>query len=39
MIIDHERHLPWLRGLMSGDPMALACPAMGFLWGQIEDPA
>jgi uncharacterized protein len=26
MIIDHSKHLLWLRGLISGEPSALACP-------------
>jgi uncharacterized protein len=33
--IDHERHLPWLRGLISGDPQSLRCPAMGLVWPQL----
>jgi uncharacterized protein len=32
LIIDHERHKPWLRGLVSGDASALACPAKGHIW-------
>jgi hypothetical protein len=27
LIIDHDRHLPWPRGLMTGQPVELACPA------------
>jgi uncharacterized protein len=33
LVIDHPRHLPWLRGLVSGDARALSCPAQGYLWG------
>jgi uncharacterized protein len=29
--IDHDRHLPWLRGLISGDADSLSCPAIGFV--------
>jgi uncharacterized protein len=32
LVVDHARHLPWLRGLVSGDPLALSCPARGHLW-------
>lgn len=32
LIIDHELHIPWLRGLVSGDASALACPARGHIW-------
>jgi uncharacterized protein len=32
LIIDHELHIPWLRGLVSGDASALACPAKGYIW-------
>jgi uncharacterized protein len=32
LIIDHELHTPWLRGLVSGDASALACPARGHIW-------
>jgi uncharacterized protein len=32
LIIDHELHMPWLRGLVSGDASALACPARGHIW-------
>lgn len=32
LIIDHELHKPWLRGLVSGDASALACPAIGHIW-------
>ncbi len=32
LIIDQTRHLPWLQGLISGDPLALSCPALGYLW-------
>jgi uncharacterized protein len=30
--IDNERHLPWLRGLISGDIATLQCPAQGLIW-------
>jgi hypothetical protein len=32
LVVDHDRHLPWLRGLLSGEPVALSCPARGYLW-------
>jgi uncharacterized protein len=32
LIIDHELHIPWLRGLVSGEASALACPARGHIW-------
>ncbi len=32
LIIDHDLHTPWLRGLVSGDASALACPARGHIW-------
>jgi uncharacterized protein len=32
LIIDHELHTPWLRGLVSGDALALTCPALGYIW-------
>ena len=32
LVIDHSRHLPWLRGLVSGEAAALSCPARGYLW-------
>ncbi len=32
VIIDHELHMPWLRGLVSGNASALACPARGHIW-------
>ncbi len=32
LIIGHELHTPWLRGLVSGDATALACPARGHIW-------
>ena len=32
LIIDHELHTPWIRGLVSGDPADLACPAKGHIW-------
>jgi uncharacterized protein len=34
LIIDQSRHLPWLQGLISGDPLALSCPALVYLWGK-----
>jgi uncharacterized protein len=30
--IDHNKHLPWLRGLISGDQASLGCPAAGLIW-------
>jgi len=33
LVIDHARHLPWLQGLISGDPRTLSCPALAYLWG------
>jgi len=32
LIIDHELHTPWIRGLVSGDAADLACPAKGHIW-------
>ena len=32
LIIDHGLYIPWLRGLVSGDAAALACPARGHIW-------
>ena len=32
LIVNHELHTPWLRGLVSGDASALACPARGHIW-------
>jgi uncharacterized protein len=32
LVIDHDRHLPWLRGLVSGSGDALQCPAVGLIW-------
>lgn len=32
LIIDHESHVPWLRGLASGNATELACPALGYVW-------
>ena len=32
LIIGHELHTPWIRGLVSGDPADLACPAKGHIW-------
>lgn len=34
LAIDQSRHLPWLQGLISGDPLALSCPALVYLWGK-----
>jgi uncharacterized protein len=34
LIIDHQRHLPWMRGLVSGDGRELSCPAIGFVQPQ-----
>jgi uncharacterized protein len=31
--VDHNRHLPWLAGLMTGDPSELSCPALHVIWG------
>ena len=31
--VDHERHLPWLSGLMTGDSNQLSCPALHVIWG------
>lgn len=31
LVIDPSRHLPWLQGLISGDPLALSCPALAYL--------
>ena len=36
LIIDHERHLPWLRGLISGDSAELTCPARHVVWKKAE---
>jgi uncharacterized protein len=38
LVIDHARHLPWLDGLISGDPLALSCPALVYLWGKGKGP-
>jgi uncharacterized protein len=32
LFIDHQLHTPWIRGLVSGDASALACPARGHIW-------
>jgi uncharacterized protein len=32
LAIDHDRHIPWMRGLASGGAAALACPARGYIW-------
>ncbi|MGA7330076.1 MAG: radical SAM protein [Rhodomicrobium sp.] len=32
LIIGHELHIPWLRGLVSGEASVLACPAIGHIW-------
>ena len=34
LVIDQARHLPWLQGLISSDPLALSCPALVYLWGK-----
>lgn len=34
LVIDQSRHLPWLQGLVTGDPLALTCPAIVYLWGK-----
>ena len=34
LVIDQASHLPWLQGLISGDPLALSCPALVYLWGK-----
>ncbi len=31
IVVDPSRHLPWLQGLVSGDPIALSCPARAYL--------
>lgn len=36
MIVDHERHLPWLKGLLSGDRKELGCPAKHAIWNRAE---
>lgn len=36
LIVDHGRHLPWLQGLISGDPSILSCPARGYLWHKTD---
>ena len=36
VVIDPSRHLPWLQGLVSGDAVALNCPARAYL-GRIND--
>jgi uncharacterized protein len=36
LIIDQARHLPWLQGLISGDPLALSCPALSYLWSKSD---
>jgi uncharacterized protein len=32
--IDHEKHLPWLKGLLTGNPLQLTCPALDVIWGK-----
>ena len=32
LIIDHKSHTKWIRGLVTGDAAALACPAKGHVW-------
>jgi uncharacterized protein len=36
LVIDQARHLPWLEGLISGDPNALSCPARAYLWRKSD---
>jgi uncharacterized protein len=36
LVIDQSRHLPWLHGLITGDPLALTCPAIVYLWGKED---
>lgn len=36
LIIDHDRHLPWLRGLLSGNAAELSCPARHVVWSKEE---
>ena len=36
LVIDQSRHLPWLQGLISGDPLALSCPALVYLWSNSD---
>jgi uncharacterized protein len=39
LVIDQSRHLPWLQGLVSGDPLALTCPALVYLWNNVDGSA
>jgi hypothetical protein len=39
LLIDHDRHLPWLQGLISGDPLVLSCPAVAYLWSKKDQSA
>jgi uncharacterized protein len=32
LLINHETHSKWVRGLVTGDESALACPAKGHVW-------
>jgi uncharacterized protein len=32
--IDHELHMPWLAGLLSGEPEKLSCPAVHVIWNE-----
>ena len=36
IVVDPSRHLPWLQGLVSGDPAAMSCPARVYLWRQSD---
>jgi uncharacterized protein len=31
LLVDHQRHMPWLRGLISADAAHLQCPAIGYV--------
>ena len=32
LVIDHDLHMPWLRGSVTGDASTLSCPAKGHIW-------
>jgi len=36
LLIDQSRHLPWIQGLITGDPLALTCPALVYLWRETD---
>jgi uncharacterized protein len=36
LVVDQSRHLPWLQGLVSGDALALTCPALVYLWSKSD---